>query len=67
MAARALIYDTSSYKSNVELKGLLQSDVGISKMSYKFYHRGVLGNTQTVPKGIEVRTKNRINLFIYLI
>ena len=46
MAARASIYHTSSYKSNFELKALLQRDVGISKMSYKFYHRGVLGNTQ---------------------
>jgi hypothetical protein len=56
MAARASIYHTSSYKSSVELKALLQRDVGVSKMSYKFYHRGVLGNTPTVPEGIEVIT-----------
>ena len=56
MTARASIYHTSSYKSSVELKALLQRDVGIRKMSYTFYHRGVLGNTRTVPKGIEVRT-----------
>jgi hypothetical protein len=56
MASRAAIYHTSSYKSNVELKALLQRDVGVSKMSYKFYHRGVLGNTPTVPEGIEVIT-----------
>jgi hypothetical protein len=56
MVARASIYHTSSYKSNVELKAILQRDVGMSKMSYKFYHRGVLGNTPIVPKRIEVRT-----------
>ena len=41
MAARASIYHTSSYKSSVELKALLQRDVGMSKMSYKFYYSGV--------------------------
>ena len=56
MAAISWNYHTSSYKSNVELKALLQRDVGLSKMSYKVYHRGGLGNTPTVPKGIEVRT-----------
>ena len=56
MVARASNYHTSSYKSSVELKALLQRDVGMRKMSYKFYHRGVLGNTPTVPEGIEVRT-----------
>ena len=56
LAARAAIYHTSSYKSSVELKALLQRDVGVSKMSYKFYHRGVLGNTPTVAEGIEVIT-----------
>jgi hypothetical protein len=58
MAGRASIYHTSSYKSNFELKALLQRDVGIymNEMSYKFYHRGVLGNTQTAIEGIEVRT-----------
>ena len=55
MAARASVYHTSSYKSSVELKAILQRDIGLSKMSYKFYHRGVLGNTPTVPEGIEVR------------
>jgi hypothetical protein len=55
MAARASVYHTSSYKSSVELKAILQRDVGLGKMSYKFYHRGVLGNTPTVPEGIEVR------------
>ncbi len=56
MASRAAICHTSSYKSSVELKALLQRDDGMSKMSYKFYHRGVLGNTPIVPEGIEVRT-----------
>lgn len=55
MAARASVYHTSSYKSSVELKAILQRDIGLGKMSYKFYHRGVLGNTPTVPEGIEVR------------
>ena len=57
MAARASVYHTSSYKSSVELKAILQRDVGMGKMTYKFYHRGVLGNTPTVPEGIEVRTE----------
>ena len=56
MAARASIYHTSSYTSSFEQKALLHRDVGIIKMSYKFYHRGVLGNTPTVLEGIEVRT-----------
>jgi hypothetical protein len=58
MALRASIYHTSSYKSNVDLKVILQRDVDMSKiiMSYKFYHRGILGNTPTVLEGIEVRT-----------
>ncbi len=55
MAARASVYHTSSYKSNVELKAILQRDVGLSKISYKFYQGGVLGNTPTVPERIEVR------------
>ena len=55
MASRASIYPTSSYKISVEQKAILQRDVGLGKMSYKFYHRGVLGNTPTVPEGIEVR------------
>ena len=55
MDARASVYHTSSYKSSVELKAILQRDVGTGKMTYKFYHRGVLGNTPTVLEGIEVR------------
>ena len=62
MAARASVYHTSSYKSSVELKAILQRDIGLSKMSYKFYHRGVLGDTPTVPEGIEVRAV----LIVYL-
>ena len=56
IAARASIYHTSSYKSSVDLKALLQRDVGISKMSYTFYHRGLLGNTPSIPEGIKVGT-----------
>ena len=56
MAARASVYHTSSYKSSVELKAILQRDVGMGKMTYKFYHRGVLGDSPTVPEGIEVMT-----------
>ena len=56
MAARASIYHTSSYKSNVELKALLQRDIGMRKMSYTFYHRGVLGNTPFFRERIEVRS-----------
>jgi hypothetical protein len=56
MAARESVYHTSSYKSSVELKAILQRDVGMGKMTYKFYHRGVLGDSPTVPEGIEVMT-----------
>jgi hypothetical protein len=56
MAARTSIYHTSSYKSNIELKELLQRDVGISKMSYTIYHRGILAYKPNVRERIEVRT-----------
>ena len=54
IAARESVYHSSSYKSSFELKSLLQRDVGLTKMSYKFYHRGILGNPPDVPEGIEV-------------
>jgi hypothetical protein len=49
-------YHTSSYKSSVELKAILQKDVGINKMFYKFYHHGKLGDSPNVPCGLMVRT-----------
>ncbi len=51
MVVTASIHHTSSYKSGVELKAILHRDVvGMSKMSYTFYPRSVLGNTPTVPE-----------------
>ena len=64
MDARASIHHTSSYKNNVELKAILERGVGIRKMSYKFYHRGVLGNKPNVPEGIDIRAV--FNCFVYL-
>jgi len=58
IVARQNIYHASLYKSNVELKSLLQKDVGISKMFYKFYHHEKLENSPNVSKGIEERSSD---------
>jgi hypothetical protein len=56
ICARKKKYHTLSYKSSVDLKALLHKDVGMKKMFYKLNHLGKLGDSPSVPEGIEVNT-----------
>ncbi len=65
VAVREAIYHTSSYQSNYELNAILQRDIGLEKMSFKFYHRGILGDFPHVPEGIQVLPKQLCYLSLF--
>jgi hypothetical protein len=65
LAARRGVYHTDAYSSSFELKSLLQRDLRIGKMNFKFYHTGILGDSPSVPEGIEVNTFINISCLNY--